>query len=584
MTNADTGRNSCMLCGNTGPVFYSTVGTTLSMLNGNEDLYLPSVIEATIAGKAGDLQPNLWVIGQNSSNLTSMDSFYSSPGRGFNSHGESQKEGYNTPLDGPQTAFQAKSFFTSSLTVGTDTGILKALALRMSTSLQCQDIIHDEFPSDCNETASLAMNFTNTQFQGVADEYLSDTYYISPIFSFHICSPGAKNWTRDNDSSHSIREELYIDLQTWRSSATEKSWGLASNVPIRYNFTYHCIANSNLAYFEPMNEWNGHQVQDTVDIKAKDVPHFTGLNTRSNTHEPIYSPAAPGPLATSVRALFGNNTFFNSIVNANDIRGANLDVCRALRMPLTGLCTKRGTDSLMCNPYQSQCGSTLRCIRPGSSNCPGKTEDNYPKDYGLSNATASSGTLAYFLYMWLQRFNNWNSTMAALTFTNFYSARAIMDPSRARELPYSAFDTMETRARETPLALPIYSSPGLRSQKLHIPFTAIIIISLLILSQIAGLLVLGVYTSMQHTWTASLDGFALLRMGKAMRDALPLISAADGREADVLDRTEGWIGDEDEDENEDEGDGVGGRLLQVGGSGYVVSKAHYRTKREPETY
>ena len=83
-----------MLCGNTGPVLYSTVGTTLSMLNGNEDLYLPSVIEATIAGKAGDLQPNLWVIGQNSSNLTSMDSFYSSPGRGFNSHGESQKEGY----------------------------------------------------------------------------------------------------------------------------------------------------------------------------------------------------------------------------------------------------------------------------------------------------------------------------------------------------------------------------------------------------------------------------------------------------------------------------------------------------------
>ena len=44
-------------------------------------------------------------------------------------------------------------------------------------------------------------------------EYLSDTYYIAPIFSFHICSPGAKNWTRDSDSSHSIREELYIDLQ-----------------------------------------------------------------------------------------------------------------------------------------------------------------------------------------------------------------------------------------------------------------------------------------------------------------------------------------------------------------------------------
>ena len=574
MTNADTNRNSYMLYNNTDPVLYSTVGITLSMLNGKEDLYLPSVIEATVAGKAGDLQPNLWVIGQNSSNLTSMDSFYSTPGNGFNS----QQEGYNRPLDGPQTAFHAKPFFTSSLTVGTDTGILKALALRMGTSLQCQDIIHAEFPSDCNEIASLAMNFTNIQFQGVADEYPLD--YIAPIFAFQICSPEAKNWTRDNDSSHNIREELYIDLQTWRSAATEKSWGRASNVPIRYNFTYHCIADSNLAYFEPMNEWNGHQVQDTVDIKAKDMSHFTGPNTRSNTHELIYSPAAPGPLATSVGALFGNNTFFNSIVNANDTQGANLDVCRALRMPLTGLCTQRGRDGLMCNPYKYESGSTLRCIRPSDSNSPGTTEDNYPEDYGLSNATASSGTLAYFLYMWLQRFNDWNSTMAALTLTNFYSARAILDPSRARELhPYQAFDTTGRRATDTPLALPIYSSPGLRSQKLHIPFTAIVIISLLIFSQIAGLLALGVYTSMQHTWTASLDGFALLRMGKAMRDELPLVSAADKEEVNVLDRTEGWIGDEDE----DEGNGVGGRLLQVGGSGCVISKARYRTKREPET-
>ena len=550
------------------------------MLNGNEDLYLPSVIEATIAGKAGDLQPNLWVIGQDSSNLTSIDSFYSSPGRVSISNEESQHEGYSRALDGraPQTAFQAKPFFTSSLTVGTDTGILRAIALRIGTSLQCQDIKHAEFPSDCNETASLAMNFTNTQFRGVADTYLSDTFYIAPMFSFHICSPAAKNWTRDNDSSHSNREELYIDLQTWRSFATEKSWGLASNVPIRFNFTYHCIADSKLAYFEPMNEWNGHQVQDTVDIKAEEVPHFTGPNTRSNTHKLIYSPAAPGPLATSVRALFGNNTFFNSIINANDTRGANLDVCRALRMPLTGLCTRRSGDGLMCNPYKYESGSTLRCIRPSDSNSPGETEDNYPEDYGLSNATASSRTLAYFLYMWLQRFNNWNSTMAALTLTNFYSARAILDPSRASELyTFSAFDEMETRASETPLALPIYSSPGLRIQKLQMPFTPIVIISLLILLHISGLLALGVCTSMQRTWTASLDGFALLRMGKAMSEALPLVSAAERKEADVLDRTEGWIGDEDEE------DGVGSRLLQVGGSGCVVPKARYRTKRELET-
>ena len=188
-----------------------------------------------------------------------MNFFYSSSEGTFNSSEKSQKEGYNILLERSQTAFDAKLFFTSSLTIDTDTGILKALALRMSTSLQCQDIMHAEFPFDCNETSSLAMNFTNTQFQGGGGgggNYSRKSYYIAPIFSFHICSPGgANNWARDNDSSHTIREELYMDLQTWRSSATEDSWqGLASNVPIRYNFTYHCIADSKLGYFEPMNK------------------------------------------------------------------------------------------------------------------------------------------------------------------------------------------------------------------------------------------------------------------------------------------------------------------------------------------
>lgn len=87
MINADTNGNSFVFDSITAPALYSTVGTTLSMLNGNEDLYLPSVIEATIAGKAGDLQPNLWVTGQNSSNLASMDSSYPSPGTGLNKNG-----------------------------------------------------------------------------------------------------------------------------------------------------------------------------------------------------------------------------------------------------------------------------------------------------------------------------------------------------------------------------------------------------------------------------------------------------------------------------------------------------------------
>ena len=241
------------------PEVYSVIGTTLSMLNGNDtsdgSLYQTRVIEATIVGSAEDLQPNLWVLGKNSSNLRTFQSFYSS---GIASDPQNTPEGWSGPVYGPQTAFQAEPFFTTSLVVGANTGIFKALALRIGTSLQCQDIKRDEFLANCNETAPLAMNFTNTQLQGVADESASDPYYIAPIFSFHICSPEVRNWTQDNDNSQSIQEELFMDLQTWWTSPDIASWGAPPDIPIRYNFTYHCTADSNLAYFEPMNEWNGH--------------------------------------------------------------------------------------------------------------------------------------------------------------------------------------------------------------------------------------------------------------------------------------------------------------------------------------
>ena len=211
-----------------------------------------------------------------------------------------------------------------------------------------------------------------------------------------------------------------------------------------------------------MNEWNGYQVQDAVDIKATDVPHFTGPNTQSNTHELIHSPTAPGPLATSVRALFGNTTFFNSIINANDTRGANLDVCRALRMPLTGLCTYRVRDSLMCNPYQDQSESTLRCIKPGLSSSLGATEDNYPADYRIFECHAferDAGVLSVHVAAEVQQLEFYHGGSHA--YELFYSAKKrFWNPSRATESSDWAFDTaFDTTETHTPLALPILFEP-----------------------------------------------------------------------------------------------------------------------------
>ena len=85
------------------------------------------------------------------------------------------------------------------------------------------------------------------------------------------------------------------------------------------------------------------------------------------------------------------------------------------------------------------------------------------------------------------------------------------------------------------------------------------------------------YTSLRHTWTASLDGFALLRIGKAIEDdTLPLVLMTDSKEVNSLNSTEGWIGDENE------GNELDSRMLELGGGGFATPKARYRTTRGAE--
>lgn len=88
------------------------------------------------------------------------------------------------------------------------------------------------------------------------------------------------------------------------------------------------------------------------------------------------------------------------------------------------------------------------------------------------------------------------------------------------------------------------SSPGMVIQKLDISLAGILVISVLILIQLIGLLALAVYPSSRPTWTESLDSFAVLRLGAAMANELPLISSVEAKDLAVLDEKEGWIGEE----------------------------------------
>ena len=99
---------------------------------------------------------------------------------------------------------------------------------------------------------------------------------------------------------------------------------------------------------------------------------------------------------------------------------------------------------------------------------------------------------------------------------------------------------------------------------------SLIVISILLTAQLIGLALLSTYAVRHPTWTESLDAFALLRIGAAMAEDVPLISAMQAKDVSMLDERDGWIGDE----------GCEGefRTLAVGGSERVRSGDLYCQK------
>ena len=105
--------------------------------------------------------------------------------------------------------------------------------------------------------------------------------------------------------------------------------------------------------------------------------------------------ASPDPLVSSMVAVFGKGSFFNTITSANDSEEDYNAICQQLRQPFTGL------DS---NVWD-QDSSFVDCQ---SSYVP--------------------GLLVEYLYTWLINFRNVNVMTEALEMATISSGTVILDP------------------------------------------------------------------------------------------------------------------------------------------------------------
>lgn len=380
------------------------------------------ISEATMSGSVNDLQGNLWPMDSSQPLPTDLKALYN-----------------------PSHKSSVPRFFTTSIPVGTDTGILRAIALRLNSSLSCEAVLDTDLPSNCYEGP--AKNSTDLAERTV-----------------RICVSGDFNATA-GEYRQDIFEDFSFNFQVindMKASSVASANGSPVQADQAYNFSHHCQQNTTLAYFELPNYWNNHTVQDIIDVSATETKYQTGPDI--TTQLPTLNPHMPTPglLLTSIFALFGNDTF-QPLINAPMTMVSNPLTCAQLRPPFTSLL-----------PYLV----TLLNISvpiPSPSQC-------------------INATLSNHLHKWLQAFSNPDTLTAALTITNLYISQAMLDPSSSTSRTTSSSNQNATHRSTT-----IFASRGLEIQKLHISFPAMVLISVLMLIQLVGLWVLAVYASYYST-------------------------------------------------------------------------------------
>ena len=464
-------------------------------------------MSATLDTNLGDKQPFIWLEGAGASNQTST----------------TDKPEYSSDLAKPTS-----QLFVAGWPIGTDTGMLRELATRLNSSVNCEIVPQSSFPSSCQGNNPFNKSYTN--IDNTTSSPFSDAG--NPKFQARFCAPGdmlASPWKSDTGDRQDITEELYLDFQSTNFTNRIK------------NFTQHCTAQTSLGHFELPNYWNGHVASPLLSIlppqKGPNETFYGPAYPQPLPNLPFsYSSQIPGPFLTSVLAIFGNDTFFDAVASHSNYADSDGLLCRHLRQPFVGL----GTET------QTLWGSAL-------FNASNPVSTTAPICEKLPGQTSNDSLLLNALLDWFPNFGNVESATAAFTLA-ISSANTALLNDRNDVYGYGWWL--------------IWSSSGFSVQKPTISPPAIVTISVLLSLQVAGLAWIAILGLKRPTWTRSLDAFALLRMGAALHKEMPLISSMKAGELELLDEKPGWIG----------GDGplVRAQNLVIGGPDEVVPDRRYR--------
>ena len=244
----------------------------------------------------------------------------------------------------------------------------------------------------------------------------------------------------------------------------------------------------------------------------------------------------PGPLTTSAMALFGNTSFFSAIQGATESNYTEVlrSICSG-RVPIP-----QSIDSIV--------GSWSSVSTASSCTFIGSGFDRDPDFY-----------LAGLVSRFIRVFADPKATKAVLETAMFAANEAL--------LATTARQGWEMYSRS------IYSSAGYEIHKPVESVVALVVVSVLLFVQVAGVVALGVYNASFPTWTTTLNALAMAKIGGDLKNAG--LKPLGVRDKDWLDRLaamepEGVIGAVERDADSDVGGKVPASVLGLGAPGAIT--------------
>ena len=430
-----------------------------------------------------DFQPNIWQEVTPQCSSNSSNNFKVSP--------ECSQGGatFNnlTTLQGP---------YIAQLPAGYNTGLITQFMPRMNSSVSLSKVPRTAFPTGCN---------------AIPEAYYIEYSYNTTLLNVQVCMLDGtyqSPWKSNRDRQDAT-ETMFLDIHF---SSPYNPELILYNLP---NATFKITINTTLGYFELPNYNNsGYSNSGSPGpLLAKDpydscpanegLCESQGLARRSLqineniTNLAIENTPNLGPLAMIAAAMFEPGSFIATQIPLKDIAPSFWLINSAQALPCT------------IPPLNLLSSSLVQVQQPQCYSLPLTADDGYVS-----------------IYQWLGIFYDISSMQNALHAAALLASQAWLSSVEG--------------------SLDVQYDTGQDSIRPKISSAGIILLSILLAVDLLLLLVVAIYINFSHTWAESFDSLAMMRLGAARADELPLqVSSSEVKEKTrgILERMPGWVGD-----------------------------------------